>query len=149
MRSVTSLGDAGRQAILRAGARENIDDAADRVRAVQGRARTLDDFDAFNRFWRYILNRGAAKRAWIYAHAVDHDDRMVAVRTAHEQTRRLSWAAIARHFEACVLCKNFADVARQRTLDFLARNDHYRYVNFRNGRRVARGRHHGFFELLG
>ncbi len=87
-------------AVFRRAASEQLDHAADGIGAVQRGARPLHDLDALERFWRDVLQRGAADGAWIDAHAVDEHDGVVAFRTAREQRGGLPRAAIARDLEA-------------------------------------------------
>ena len=100
LRGIAAERRARARAVFRRAAREQLDHAADGIGAVQRRAWPLHDLDALERFWRDVLQRGAADGAWIDAHAVDEHHGVVAFRTAREQRGGLPRAAMARDLEA-------------------------------------------------
>ena len=66
-------------------AREDLDHAADRVRAPVARARTAHDLDALDRIERQLLERERAGVGRRRAHAVDQHQHVIGVRAAQEQ----------------------------------------------------------------
>src|SRR5690606_40137840 len=75
--------------------RDDVDHAADRVRAEQGGARSLDDLDALDELGRDVLDGRATDGAGVDAHAVDQHERVIALGAAHEHGRRLARTALA------------------------------------------------------
>ena len=100
---------------------DDVDHAADRVAAVDRRARSLDDLDVVDEVRVDVLDGGVALRARIDAHAVDQHDGLVGVRAADEQ--RGLGAAAAHHVDAGVEAQQVADVAARRALDRVAVDD--------------------------
>ena len=78
-----------------AGTRDQVDDSADGVGAVDRRARTLDDLDAVEQLRRDVHQRRQCLRSRIDAHAVDHHDRLIAVGAADEHRQGLTRTAAA------------------------------------------------------
>ena len=96
--------------LVRAAARDDVDDAADRVGAVQRRARALDDLDALDELGRDVLHRRRADGAGIDAQAVDQHQHVVRLRAAQEQRSLLAGAAEARHLDAGHEAQRVAEV---------------------------------------
>ena len=110
-------------AILRAAARDHVDDAADGVRTVQRRARTLDDFDALDQFGRDVLDRGAADGPGIDAHAVNQHEHVIGVCAAQEQRSLLAGAAEARHLDPGAHAQQVAEIRGRLAPQFRAGDD--------------------------
>ena len=60
-----------------------------------------------------MLDRSAAQRARIDAHAVDKHERVIAFGAAQEQRRRLAWPAIATQIDAGFEPEQFTEVVRE------------------------------------
>ena len=95
MRVVTAVHDAaaGREAGLRRVPREDLDDAADRIGAVQRRSRPAHDLDAVDLLERDELERRNAQRRRADARAIDQQQRVIGGCAAQEQRARLAQAA--------------------------------------------------------
>src|SRR5439155_19590497 len=76
-------------------AREDLDDAADRIGAVQARRRPAQDLDAFDLRQVERLEFGLAERRRADSHAVDQDHGAVRARAADEVARALARPAVA------------------------------------------------------
>ena len=138
-RVVVAVADFRRPALACAAARDHVDDAADRVRAVEGRARALHDLDALDERRRDVLQRGEPDGARVDAHAVDQHQRVIALRAADEHRGRLPRPAVAREVEARVEAQQVGGVACDRALDRVAIDHDDRSEHFLDRGRDARG----------
>src|SRR5256885_3290607 len=95
MRVVTAVHDAAadREAGLRRVPREDLDDAADRIGAVQRRSRPAHDLDAVDLLERDELERRNAQRRRADARAIDQQQRVIGGCAAQEHRARLAQAA--------------------------------------------------------
>ena len=85
-------------------------DAADRVRAVQCRARALDDLDALDELRRDVLDGRGADRAGIDAQPVHQHQHVVRFRAAQEQRGLLAGPAEPRDLDARHEAQRIAEV---------------------------------------
>jgi hypothetical protein len=139
-RAVAARLDAGAELRARgAAARDDVDDPADRLRAVQRGARALHDLDALDQFRGDVLQRRAPRGAGVHPHAVDQHERVVAVGAADERRRHLAGAAVARDLDAAVVAQQLGDVERVAALDRRAVDDHHGRQRLRGADRAARG----------
>ena len=137
---------AGGQGIGRRGARafgEDLDHAADRVRAVDAGQWTGDDFDALDLVERNVLERRRAGRGRADPHAVDQHQRVRAVRAAHEYRARLPAAAVARDLDAAKPLQQRGQRLRPAFGDILSGDHGGRLQRTRQPLRQARRRHDG------
>ena len=136
-------------AALRCPPGDHVDHATDRIGPVQRRTRAPHDLDTLDQFRRNVLQRGAADRAGIDAHAVDQHQGMVAFRAANEDRGRLSRAARAPDIEPGVESQYVDDVggeaARER---FAIDHGHWCEHRCRRGRCPRRG-HDQRFDRIG
>ena len=95
----------GRRALLG----EDLDHAAERVGAVQGAQRTVDDFDVVDRGQRNGAPVGFARGRGADPHAVDQHDVLLAVGAADEDRADGARAAVAGDFDAALLLQQVGD----------------------------------------
>ncbi len=127
------------QAGVVAAARDHVDHAADRVRAVERRARALDDLDALDQLGRDVLDRGAADGAGVDAQPVHQHQHVVRLRAAQEQRGLLARPAEARHLDARARAQHVAQVGGGLALELGGRNDlHIRQHAIRGNLRAGR-----------
>jgi hypothetical protein len=106
-------------AALRA-TREDLDDAADRVGAIEAGTRTTHDFDAVDQFDRDVLDRSEARRRRAHAHAIDEEQRVVGFGAAHEQRGQLARAALVDQVDAGAAAQQVRRRVRLRAFDVRA-----------------------------
>src|SRR5690606_29289111 len=78
----TQLGPAGKRAVARTLARNDVDDPADRVRAIEAAGRPAQDFDALNGGRVHGHPVGAALHGAIDAHAVNQQQGVIGIGSA-------------------------------------------------------------------
>ena len=120
-------------------ARDDVDHAADRVRAVQRGARALDDLDAFDELRRDILERGGADRARVDAQAIHEHEHVVRFRAAHEDGSLLAGTAEARDLDARHEAQRIAEVGGRSHRQVFAGNEFHAGEHFPGGKLSARG----------
>src|SRR3546814_10244926 len=75
---------------------ENMDNAADRIRTPQRRARAAHDFDALDLLGRQMREVEQPRAGGSDAHAVDQDQGLVGIGATQKNRRRRAGAAIGR-----------------------------------------------------
>ena len=103
---------------------DHVDDAADRVRTVERRARTLDDFDALDELRRDVLDGRGPDRPGVDAQAVHQHEYVIRLRAAHEKRCLLSRAAESCDFDARHESQRIAEI-RSRLANQLVAADQF------------------------
>ncbi len=102
---------------------DDVDNTADGAGAPQGGAGAFVDLDAFDVLGIDMLQRGAAYAARIYRYTIDHDQILIAFRTADEQGCGLPGATVAADFQAAVKPQQVGYIGCRRALDFPGSDD--------------------------
>jgi hypothetical protein len=131
----------GRDALF-AALGEQLDHAADGVRAVHRGGRAAQHFDAVDLRERNAFPAGAAGRLRVDAHAVQVDRGEARLRAADEETRGVAHAAVARDLDARLACQHVGHAGRAAALDGLAVDDGDIAHQVRQRLRRAVGRDH-------
>src|SRR5262249_14084777 len=115
---------------------EDLDDAADGVRAVQARARTAHDLDPIDLIDWQVLKRRRARRYPADAETVDEHQRLVGLGAAYENRADLAEPAGIGYLDTRKAIEQVLNRTRLQALDIIAR-DH----GDRGQRLVDRFRH--------
>ena len=99
---------------------KDLDDTTQCVGAIQRGGRTAQDFDALNLRQRNPFQRRRAQGGRAKAHAVNQDDRMIAVRATDEQPGRAARRATGRIFDARFAREQFRQAGLPGGLDVFA-----------------------------
>ena len=128
---------------------DDVDDATNRIAAVQRRTRTFHHFDPLDELRCDVLQRRRADRAGIHAHAVDQDQRVIALRAANEHGGGLAGAATAHDIHACMKAQHFSDIECDAAVQFLASNQGRRCEHRLRRFRISRRRYQNAAWVLG
>src|SRR5438876_384039 len=134
--------DAGRGAGCRrvfAALGEDLDHAPDRVGAVQAAQLTGHDLDPLDLAERNVLERRRAERSGPDPHTVHQDQRMTAVRPAHEHAARLPESAVARGLDPAQRLQDFDQSLLATSGDVFGGDDVDRLQSLRAGLRKSGG----------
>ena len=103
--------------------REDLDHAADGVRAVQARERPTHDLDALDAVERDVVPAGRAQRGRAVAHAVDQQQRVAALEPAQRHRGRLAQPAVAPELQPALAGQQLGQRAARSRLDARAVDD--------------------------
>ena len=124
--AVRTAGEACCRCAARATPREDLDDAAHGIGAVQARARTAHDLDALDGVERQVLDDRDAGGDRADAHPVDQPEHVVRLAAAQVQRGRLPDAALPRQRDALHPCEQFVQRTGLCALDVGALDDGHR-----------------------
>lgn len=134
-------------------ARDDVDDPAHRVRAVQGRHRAANHLDAFDggHRWHEAVQRraetvGRHVAGHVLAAAIDQDQRVVAGHAADADVQPARLACAAAHVNAFHILQGFGQIAVVARLKVLARHHRHGGRRFFQFLLEAGRRHHHFFQ---
>src|SRR5258706_5627514 len=105
-------------------AREDLDDAADRLGSVEARHRPLDDLDALDQFERDVLDRRGADGRRAHAQPIDEHQRLRGSGAANEKRLRLARAPGRAQLDPRFALQDLAERQRSGLVEILARDDH-------------------------
>ena len=129
-------------------ARDDVDDATDRVRSVERRARALDDFDALDELRRDILDGRGSDRPRVDAQTVHQHEHVVRFRAANEERGLLARTAEARDLNPRDEAQRIAEVRGGMANQVIARDQLDAREDLVGGRFDARGRDDDGFDGL-
>src|SRR5690606_31835452 len=102
---------------------EDLDHAADRLRAVQARTRAAHGLDAVDLVDRQVLERGQPGADRAHAHAVDEHQHLVGLGAAHEHVAQLARPALVADVDAGAAAQQVGQAARLAAHDLVVVDD--------------------------
>src|SRR5712691_7129748 len=128
---------------------EDLDHAADRIGPVQAAQLTRNDLDALDLAEGDVFESGRTERGGADPHSVHQNQRVIAVRPAHENAACLSESAIARNFDSAQTLQHLDHGLLTTLSNVFGRDDLDRLQGLRAClRKAGRRDHHGVFGFL-
>ena len=134
-----------------ASARDDVDHAADRVRAVERRLRTANDLDALDQLGREVGEIDLTERGTLHAHAIDEHLHLIGVGAADRDRGRLAEAPGASDVDTRHTAERLVHRRITPGVDVVTGNHRHRRAELLGRRLEPRRRHHhglGLLDLL-